>query len=176
MKNKIIYSFALACLLAIPTIAQKKADLNVFGLLKIGEKITLPECSKESFIVESPCRSSEFKPKDGVSVYITIAVPYSEKPAITADNKISSEVINDIVEGVTFYTNETEDRESIITKLKEKYGAPSTSNETETLWTFDNLVVRFYFDKRGFVIIDSPENWKRRQAYLKGIKDKRRSL
>lgn len=152
MLHKTICAFIFVFVFCFAANAQNRADASVFGLMKIGEKFTLPECPQASYggykiTVEAACwkniRTSydysaqkKKKKKDdaatpapmGMTDTVFVAFPFSEQPTLSKNSDIVVLVIDGVLEGVGFNTSGVSNQEFVVKKLKEKYGEPTVYN------------------------------------------------
>lgn len=163
--------------------AQKQADANVFGLMKIGEPFTLAECPSASYggykiTVEKPCwkrigASSDFrdkkkKKKDAPTTApspmndtVFVTFPFDEQPALSSRSEIVVLIVDGALEGLGFNTSGIGNQEYVLAKLKEKYGEPSVYKpltlQNRLGATFDALEAVWTFDNL-IVRFSSAEN------------------
>ena len=132
-------------------IAQTKANNTVFGVLKLGEALSVAECSKiegiYSYIDSETCFEDSMillatKDQDvrrfektyiGDRVHNPIKtggieILFMPKPSILK-NVVQGQVIDGNLEYVAFDTLGVQDAEEVFATLKVKYGAPSEVHE-----------------------------------------------
>jgi hypothetical protein len=192
----------LALLLARPASAQAqpKGDNSVFGIMRLGGPLTLPECArlrKSNVYVEDDqvaCFERIILPWEPEkwatpvrNETVTVVFPVGHEPPIISGTKIVAGIVDGNLESVGFNTAGLARQDETLKLLREKYGEPAKiTEETKqnnfgasfeshfAVWSFANLSVSFQgcTDRRdsGLVNIDTPKGLESRMATLEKLK------
>ena len=172
-------------------------DMTVFGI-SLGQEFSLPECAKASYGyrigTKQVCFERLFEKEKLAGPIVTDSVrirfPLADSPAIVTGAVLIGRVIDGKLEGVGFNTIGTRNADTVLDRLKEKYGEPNvflprvvqnrlgaSFDAFDAAWSGQNLEVHFQsvmgsLDS-GLVIIDTKKGSEDRSRALKELtKDK----
>ncbi len=187
---------------AQPTSAQ---DMKVFGI-PLGQPFTIAECEPAIYGYKGDTTSVCFdrlsesaKRKDKkkqvsepvVNDLVKVRFPITEGPGLIAGDGFLARILDGKLEGIGFNTLGVSNADSVLKKLKEKYGSPTTLvsrkvqnrlgasfDAIEASWAFPDLYVTFdsavYWLDSGLVNIDTKKGKEWRDNEMKNLlKDKR---
>lgn len=210
MRLKLIFLiFCFSALVVLCPGNSQAQDMSVFGM-RFGQPLTIPECAKkdkysldyesfpahtcyerlmtyERFASEVFKRYDKKHPPPSLpplgTEEVRINYPYAERPEI-ANTTVGAILIDSKLEGISFGTRGLADANSVLERLKTKYGTSPTVVATKVqnrlggsfdafyaVWAFPDLRVGFHsvsgsLDK-GLVIVDTTKGNEWREQRLK---------
>jgi hypothetical protein len=188
----------LFCVSQIPVSNAYADDITVFGI-PLGQDLSLPECAKASYGyrigTNQTCVERLFEREKQTGPILTetvrIRFPIAESPAIVSGGVLIGRVIDGKLEGIGFNTMGTQNADTVLARLREKYGEPkvfqprvvknrlgASFDAFDAAWSGQNIEVRFQSVSgsldSGLVNIDTKKGSDDRSKALKELtKDKR---
>ena len=141
-------------------------EMTVFGI-PFAQNFSLPECKKglpgrkaglDVGATKVVCyyRWKGMDPGPPVNTVTSIYFPRDDAPDISKNGMVGATIIDGRLEGIGFYTRGVDDANAVLTKLTEKYGAPTTKvphvvpssigasyTVFDATWIKPNIEVRF---------------------------------
>ncbi|CAN5164386.1 MAG: hypothetical protein ACR2GW_12635 [Pyrinomonadaceae bacterium] len=202
----------LSLLLLLPLFCATASaqDMSIFGM-RLGEPLTILECARDKHGYRISSDSGCYKrtsiygylndkkydkknpPPPLGTEHVEIHFPFSERPQIVSSVGVMALVIDSKLEGIGFNTLGITDDDSVLEKLKEKYGTPTAfiPNKVQNRmgasfeafvasWVFPDLYVTFQSVTNkldsGLVNIDTKKGKEHREQALKELQKDRRPL
>lgn len=188
----------LFCVSQLPVSNAYAEDIIVFGI-PLGQDFLLPECAKASYGysigTNQACFERLFAREKQTGPIVTdtvrIRFPIAESPAIVKGGELIGRVIDGKLEGVGFNTMGIQNADTVLARLKEKYGEPkellpqvvknrlgASFDAFDAAWSGQNIEVLFQSVSgsldSGLVNIDTKKGSEDRRKALKELtKDKR---
>lgn len=111
--------------------SETKKTAEVFGM-SLGRNLQIPECNKQYGIYDISTKVVCFERAYGkekltspvINETVRIAFPITESPSIVKNGVLLGMVIDGKLEGINFNTFGVKNADSVLLKLKEKYGEP----------------------------------------------------
>jgi len=158
-KTPIAFLLCLLCLTAVYSQGslrlKSSPDMTVFGI-RLGERLTLPECPKDASGYDLNILSVCFQRYSAKTPNVEIQFPIRDMPDMMSDTRLAALIIDGNIEGVSFSTRGVRSQNADLDRFTEKYGQPTKLSPAQVqnrlgakfdtftaLWLFPELYVSF---------------------------------